>query len=152
VAGVLEASIDVEVTFSEGQRGAFLVMYKPQEVEIPKDRILEQLSRIPLLQKYYLVTSVVCCPAFVLQVSDKSSSTTHVKFIGQIPVPNVPAMTLGGEATFGWSSENCGALYHEGCNGKGEYVYYPLYMLKKVRAKPLPACRQIERERKGDDT
>ncbi|KAF7794769.1 hypothetical protein EIP86_005907 [Pleurotus ostreatoroseus] len=96
VANVAQASIDVEVNF-EGSRGAVLAMYRPRTMELPKDILLERLSKIPLLR-------------------DKGSTSTKLKFIGQLPVPHAPGVTVGGELRVGWKSENVSSSYQEAHN------------------------------------
>jgi hypothetical protein len=67
LAGIVEAAVDFEMSFLDGRRGAFLAMYMPQTIDLPKD-ILPKLYGLPRL-----VTSVVSCPAFALQISDGSA-------------------------------------------------------------------------------
>lgn len=79
VAGVAQATIDVEVSF-QGTRGAVLAMYQPKTIELPKNILLERLSKIEALKnkRTYLVSSVVTCPAYAMQVSDQGGYTLFV--------------------------------------------------------------------------
>lgn len=71
--GIADASIDIDLTFYEKKRGAYLAMHQAQTMEIPKDTILYNLSRVSKLQQHnrYLVTKVVRCPAYALHLSDQ---------------------------------------------------------------------------------
>ena len=86
MGGVLDFSIDIEVTFKEGKRGAFLAMKKHRMTDLPKEVLLEKLSRVPELRKpgTYLVTGVVSCPAYALEVSDKGELVLNPAF-GELP-------------------------------------------------------------------
>ena len=70
-----DASIDFEVSYDEGRRGAILVMYSPRETNLPNTVPLAKLASAKEMKKNgkVLVTSVVSCPAFTLQVSDAST-------------------------------------------------------------------------------
>ncbi|KAF7789561.1 hypothetical protein EIP86_000507 [Pleurotus ostreatoroseus] len=154
LASVAEASIDVEVAFRADERGAVLAMYQPRTTDLPKDVILGKLSKVQALKSpgIYLVTKVVSCPAYALQISDKGSSSVRVKFVGQLPISAAPGVTVGGQMGVGWKSEHVGSSYQEACNVKGEYTYCPLFSLKQVRPKPSIKFRQAGDTRKGDDT
>lgn len=67
-----EASLKVKLTFKKGARGAFLVMYKPQTTNLPKDILLDKLHDLEPLKGMFLVTSTVACPAYTLGLSDDS--------------------------------------------------------------------------------
>lgn len=120
---------------SPDKPSAFLVMYKPQQKSIPDD-IMQLLVGAKDLGKpeVYLVSSVVFCPAFVLQISAQrtpcyfggcgstfsthhyvEAETTRVKFSG---------------FSDGWQNENTGSWYQEGCDREGQYAYTPLFKLR----------------------
>ena len=82
IASVVEASIDVELTFHEKKRGAYLAMHQAQTMEIPKDTILSKLSRVKKLQRHnrYLVTKIVRCPAYALHLSDQGIMPPRIAY------------------------------------------------------------------------
>ena len=67
-------AIDFEVKYENGRRGAVLAMYAPRERSLPNTVDLFVLSAIPEIEKRgkVLVTAVVSCPAFALQISSTS--------------------------------------------------------------------------------
>lgn len=71
--GVADASIKVQFKFKAGHRGAFLVMYRPKTHDLPKDVLLHKLHELEPLKGMYLVTSVVCCPAYALNLSNRGT-------------------------------------------------------------------------------
>lgn len=167
-----ELTLNVEITFKHGKRGAYLVMKRPRTTDLPKDVILANLSRVDALRQpgTLLVVGVVSCPAYTLEVSDKGTAShlcermvlkttifcdvdgkkVRVQFLGQLPVPGTVGVTAGGGLNIGWNTEHAGSSHQHGCNKDGDDIYCPLYCLKQVR--PPSKYRQAQPERQGDDT
>ena len=79
--GMADAAIDVEITFHEKKRGAYLAMHQAQTTELPRNTILAKLSRVSKLQRgnRHLVTRVVRCPAYALHLSDQGASVVYCR-------------------------------------------------------------------------
>jgi hypothetical protein len=67
-----DASIKAQFKFQKGTRGAFLVMYRPQSMDLPKDVLLHKLHDLRPLKGMFIVTSSISCPAYALGLADMS--------------------------------------------------------------------------------
>jgi len=150
VAGLANASIKVKFKIRSGHRGAFLAMYSPRTVDLPKNVLLHKLAELEPLKKKYLVTSVFSCPAYSLCLTDRGMGDVHLAFVGNLPV--AAPLAAGGEAGVGWVIDKSAGLYQEGCDPAGNYKYRPLYTLKQMR-RPLSRIFRDAPEptRVGDD-
>jgi hypothetical protein len=152
VMGIADASIKVQFKFKAGHRGAFLVMYRPKTHDLPKDVLLHKLHELEPLKGMYLVTSVVCCPAYALNLSNRDAENVRLAFVGNLPIPAAPGVSAGGEVGAGWVAENKSGLYQEGCDITGKYKYRPLYTMKRMRNWGWPIFRDSPApELTGDD-
>ncbi|KAI6024212.1 hypothetical protein EDC04DRAFT_2725496 [Pisolithus marmoratus] len=134
VMGLATASLKADFQFSLGKRDAFLVMHSPRMEYFPPSAVLEQLYHIPALADMYLVTSVFTCPAFSLYLSDKSGEQISLALLASAPIIT-PVAPLGPSASFStgidwWTNASRGIL-RKGASKEGEYVFTPLYVLKK---------------------
>jgi hypothetical protein len=71
IAGLANASIKVKFKIKSGHRGAFLVMYRPKTIDLPKNVLLHKLYELDQLKGMYLVTSVFSCPAYSLCMTER---------------------------------------------------------------------------------
>lgn len=71
----VDTNLKVQFTIKKGSRGAFLTMYRPQSVDLPKYKILEKLYRLEALKNMNLICGVVSCPAYAVCLTDRSKST-----------------------------------------------------------------------------
>ncbi|KAG1851212.1 hypothetical protein C8R48DRAFT_676501 [Suillus tomentosus] len=110
----------------EAKQAAAMVVYKPRYISLPKDECIIELfkSRPDDLKGKYIITKVICCPAYVMYMSTNRAE----KFSVTLPATEPPAST-----GFTCSSETTYGLYHEGSNMTTKYM--PLYRLKKPRDK-----------------
>jgi len=122
----VNAALKVNFEFEGRKRAAAMVMYKPRYISLPKDeRIIELFkSRPDDLKGKYIVTEVICCPAYMMYMSTNRAE----KFSVTLPATEPPAST-----GFTCSSETTYGLYREGSNMTAKYM--PLYRLKKPRDK-----------------
>ncbi|KAG1804341.1 hypothetical protein EV424DRAFT_1647481 [Suillus variegatus] len=129
----VNVALQVDFEFEGRKRAAVMVMYKPRYISLPEDeRIIELLKCRPeKLKGKYIVTEVICCPAYMMYMSTNRAERFSVML--QAIGPNTPTDNAGGTAGFTWSSETTYGIYREGSNITTKYI--PLYRLKKPRSK-----------------
>ncbi|KAI6128106.1 hypothetical protein EDD16DRAFT_1472514 [Pisolithus croceorrhizus] len=157
IMGLATASLKADFQFSQGKRDAFLVMHSPRMEYFPPSAVLSQLYNIPALADMYLVTSVFTCPAFSLYLSDKSGEQISLALLASAPIVT-PVTPLGPNASFStgidwWTNASRGIL-RKGVSKEGEYVFTPLYVLKKRAGwtrKIFRSRNQSERGRNSED-
>jgi hypothetical protein len=125
-----EASIKAQFKFKQGTRGAFLVMYRPQLTDLPKDVLLHKLHDLYPLKGMFIVTSSISCPAYALGLADTNSDTVRVAFSGSLPAAETDTPS---NANIGWITDHKTGLYQEGCDLGGEFKYGPLFTLQQMR-------------------
>jgi hypothetical protein len=170
IAGLVDASIKVKFKIKSG-RGAFLVMYRPMSIDLPKNVLLHELCGLEELKGMFLITSVFSCPAYSLCMTDSGelppfriydgpfswrligTASIQLAFIGNLPIPAAPGISAGGEVSARWFVNQTAGFYREGCDPQGNYTFKPLYQLKQMRKRlhdrlfrDLPGP-----ERAGDD-
>jgi len=127
-----DASIKTQFRFEKGVRGAFLVMYRPQSTDLPKDILLHKLHDLRPLKGMFLVTSSIACPAYALGLADTNSDIVRVAFLGKLP-PAEATPSASANTNIGWITDHKTGLYQEGCDLGGGFKYGPLYTLKQMR-------------------
>ena len=68
-----------------------------------------------------------------------------MRFRGSLPCPAAPVVSPGGSVTVGWENTYSGDICQEGCNKNGEYVYSPLFQLKKRKKGKQKGFRRGDR-------
>jgi len=133
VSGAANVALQVDFEFEGRKRAAAMVMYKPRYISLPKDeRIIELLKCRPeKLKGKYIVTEVICCPAYMMYMSTNRAERFSVTL--QATEPPASAANAGRTADFTWSSETTYGIYREGSSMTTKYM--PLYRLKKPRSK-----------------
>jgi hypothetical protein len=71
LAGTANTTIKVKFNIKPGLRGAFLVMYSPRTMDMPKNILLHKLAKLESLKKKFLVTSLLSCPAYSMCLTDR---------------------------------------------------------------------------------
>jgi len=152
-AGLANASIKVKFKIKAGHRGAFLAMYSPRTIDLPKDVLLHKLYELYQLRGMFLVTSVFSCPAYCLSMTERGTESVKLAFVGNLPIPAAPGISAGGGASAGWVVDQSAGLYQEGCDPQGNYKFKPLYQMKKMRPRFRDRIFRDspEPERSGDD-
>jgi len=133
LGSIAQASINVQFSFKRGARGAFLVMYRPHSIDLPKDVLLHKLHGLSALKGMYLVSNIVTCPAYSLYLSNRDADKVGVAFVGSLPLAVVPGLSGGAGISVGWVSESKSGYYQDAYDIEGEPKYTPLIGLKQMR-------------------
>ncbi|KAM6494495.1 hypothetical protein JOM56_010856 [Amanita muscaria] len=146
---VVEAGIRVQLQCG-GDRGAALILYKPQYWSLPHDPGLYKLlqERPDPLDRKYIVTEVVKCPGYVLYLSNKTNESFEVQLGANMPL--MPNVSVGGQSILNWSEKVATGILRR-ANGT-DATYIPLFKLKQPPAwfwKYMP-YRRGEARRKED--
>jgi len=145
IAGLANASIKGQWSFGS-KRGALLIMAQPRSSYIPRDSLLKHLAEVEALKNMFLVTEVLCCPAYSLYLSSGNNEAIDLALVGSLPVPHAPGVTVGGEIEGKWWSQNTTGLFRSARDPDGKDDYTPLYMLKGI------GKRQGLFSRRGDNS
>ncbi|KAG9034634.1 hypothetical protein FRB95_012954 [Tulasnella sp. JGI-2019a] len=140
ISQLADAPVKGSWQFRRG-RGAILVMIQPRITSLPKDILLDKLSKIPILRDYFLVTAVVQCPAYAFYLSDKENDKVSLALGAKVPVPAPPGVGTGGEFDGGWWTHTGSGVWKQGGQKGGEDNFTPLFTLKQVR-KPFLSFRR----------
>ncbi|KAI9569205.1 hypothetical protein HD554DRAFT_2093836 [Boletus coccyginus] len=143
VPGIASASVKGQWLFECGKRDAILIMHSPRQIYIPRDVVLEHLYRVDKLIGKWLVTNIHICPAYSMYLSDKGRSLFLLCFSMQITpcdtvgdkvslalVAQAP-IAAGANGGFTWWNDGQTGLHRNACDQKGNYVFTPLYSLRR---------------------
>ncbi|KAJ7190619.1 hypothetical protein GGX14DRAFT_407866 [Mycena pura] len=133
VEPIVDGEFEGKFAFQK-KRGALLVITSPRIQSMhgfPTSLLLDdQLKGV--LKDRVICTDVVSCPGFFLYLGNSGSHVFNLSLKADLPVPVAPGVKAGGSLQTGWKSENTQGLVKKGMSDKGEYVYFPLYSLKRV--------------------
>jgi hypothetical protein len=143
VQDVAAVKLEVNCRF-ESERGAALVMYKPQLSYLPRDERLSKLLKTfsSVLKGSCIVTEVTSCPAYVLVMSTQKNETFSASLDASVPV--LSGIALGGAAKAGWTTTAVHGIYRTGHDTSP--IYCPLYKLKQ----PPPSFWEVISGRRDD--
>ncbi|KAG8987595.1 hypothetical protein FRB94_002623 [Tulasnella sp. JGI-2019a] len=151
ISALADASVKGSWQFNRG-RGAVLVVNEPRILELPRNILLADLTKIPLLKDQYLVTQVVQCPAYAFYLSDKKGDQLSLALSANVPVPFAPGVGASADAGGSWWSQSGSGVLKQGGQKGGTDEFTPLFTLKMIR-KPFISFRRDSPPpiREGDD-
>jgi len=114
-------------------RGAFLLMSKWRVRYIPPTVDLDALLRSKKLSKMGLVTHVWLSPDFARYLSDTGGDSISVKLVAKFPLPYLPGTNVDLRHNLKWEANRSSATLK--CAIQADFVYTPLYTLKKLERK-----------------
>jgi len=132
VLGVVDATVQGKWKFSN-RRGAVLLMVAPRHTYIrPSNSQLQKLLLSPELKDKVLVTNVVMCLSYALYLSTKDGDEISLALSASGPIPQVPGLTAGGDASTSLESSSSSGTLKQGGH-KDEYKFTPLFTLKTIK-------------------
>ncbi|KAG8961001.1 hypothetical protein FRC03_005886 [Tulasnella sp. 419] len=137
LAGLVDVGIGGSWKFGQSDRGALLIMCRPRQQYIPREIPFELLLRVDVLRGYSWVESVFTCPGYAMYLSTKGGDTISVSLKASAPIPAAPAVAIGAEIAATWERTNVAGLYRDAWNANGDYVFTPLFHLKKWRRREI---------------
>ncbi|KAG2064751.1 hypothetical protein BDR04DRAFT_1130653 [Suillus decipiens] len=145
------ASVKAEFQFQEGKRGAVLVMHKPQQEYIPRNKVLTLVHKAVELHDKYLVTSTFKCPGYYIYLSNKSGERIALALTATAPIAAAAGLTAGGTASVDWWTDAQAAFLRKAVDKAGQYRYTPLYTLKHRRTPLMARLFRGETEEELED-
>ncbi|KIK68738.1 hypothetical protein GYMLUDRAFT_92240 [Collybiopsis luxurians FD-317 M1] len=133
VQPIVDAEFEGKFEFKK-KRGGILVLKSPRIQSMqgfPTSLLLDDEFK-SILKDRVVCTDVVSCPSFCLYLASGSDHQFTLSLKTDVPVPVAPGVQVGGGVQTDWKAENAQGLMKKGTSDKGEYVFFPLYSIKRV--------------------
>jgi len=127
LAGQADGSIDGQWQFGRN-RGALLIISRPQIKHLPLEFPYEKLRNISVLSRKVIVMDVVICPAYALYLSQEKNEMISLTLMATGPVLPVPGMEANGGVAPTWQFNKASGLFRAATGS--EYRFTPVFTLK----------------------